>query len=149
MIRRAEISDTEEIIKVWQESSKLAHSFLEPDFFVEEVGLIRNVYLPKAATWVFEIGDNSIVGFISMLENEVGALFVKPDYQSQGYGKMLLNFVKDNYKDLYLEVFKKNIDAYQFYSKYGFTPVSERIHVSTNQLLVKMRLSSEEYNTCE
>jgi putative acetyltransferase len=57
----------------------VVHPFLSADFLDEERVSIPNVYLPKAETWVWET-DGRVIGFISLLGNEVGALFVHPDF---------------------------------------------------------------------
>lgn len=40
--------------------------------------------------------------------------------QSQGIGKILLNYVKDIRSKLFLNVYQKNISAISFYQREGF-----------------------------
>ena len=80
---------------------------------------MTNIYIPNSETWVYEI-DNSIVGFISMLDNEIVGLFVLPNNHSKGIGTRLVDFIKKEHSDLEVEVFEKNLIGRGFYDKYGF-----------------------------
>ena len=71
MIRKYKESDIDEILEVWYQASRMAHPFLDADFMGMEKRTIRDVYIPNTSTWVFE-KDKLILGFISMMGNEVG-----------------------------------------------------------------------------
>lgn len=71
MIRKQQEKDIDEIINIWYKASGLAHPFLKTDFVEQVKKDLRDVYLPNAATWVYE-DNHSVVGFISMLGNEIG-----------------------------------------------------------------------------
>lgn len=71
MIRKQQEKDIAEIINIWYKASGLAHPFLKTDFVEQVKKDLRDVYLPNAATWVYE-DNHSVVGFISMLGNEIG-----------------------------------------------------------------------------
>ena len=47
-------------------------------------------------------------------------IFVRDEMQSQGIGKLLLNFVKEKKTKLYLNVYQKNTRAIHFYQREGF-----------------------------
>jgi putative acetyltransferase len=72
VIRKYRSEDCDEVLSVWAAASVLAHPFLSATFLESERREIRNVHLPKAETWVWE-ADGRVVGFISLLGNEVGA----------------------------------------------------------------------------
>ena len=71
MIRKQQEKDIDEIINICYKASGLAHPFLKTDFVEQVKKDLRDVYLPNAATWVYE-DNHSVVGFISMLGNEIG-----------------------------------------------------------------------------
>jgi len=120
MIRKRKEKDNDEIMNVWSEASSLAHPFLET-FFVEKVKKdMREIYIPNTETWVYE-DNNAVIGFISMLDNEIGGLFVMPNKHSKGIGTQLVNFVRELHNELEVEVFEKNVIGSPFYDKYGFT----------------------------
>lgn len=88
MIRKHKPKDLEAIIDVWYQSSALAHPFLNSDFVEKVKSDMTDIYVPNSETWVYEI-DNNIVGFISMLENEIGGLFVLPSYHEESGNEVL------------------------------------------------------------
>ena len=120
MIRKHTEKDLDEIINIWYRASTLAHPFLETTFVEKVKKEMRDIYIPNSETWVFE-ENNTTIGFISMLDNEIGGLFVLPDHHSKGIGSQLVNFVRKLHKELEVEVFEKNLIGRSFYDKYGFT----------------------------
>ncbi len=138
MIRKFHETDTGEVLEIYYHSSSLAHAFLEPEFIKKEKDHIREIYLPQTKTWVFE-GDNGLDGFISMIGNEVGGIFVRPEKIGQGIGKMLMDFVSGQYKELEVEVFEENVIGKTFYEKYGFKLMKEYIHEETNHKMLRMK----------
>ncbi len=79
-------------------------------------------YIPGSDTYVYVIEENNeIRGFISMVDNYLAAIFVDKEFQSQGYGTKLLDYVKQQKDSIELKVFKKNSRACEFYLRNGFT----------------------------
>jgi putative acetyltransferase len=100
---------------------------------------LRKVYLPATETWVYEM-DDDVVGFISMLNNEIGGLFVLPHFQGKGIGSALADFVASKFSVLEVEVFDKNFIGSAFYDKYGFKVVKNYFHNESNELVNRLRL---------
>ena len=137
MIRKHLDNDLEQIMKVWQESSTMAHPFLNP-VFVEKVKTdMRTMYIPNSETWVYE-NDQGIIGFISMMDNEIAGLFVLPQNQSSGVGTKLVNFVSDFNDTLEVEVFDKNEIGRAFYNKYGFKLLKEFMHEESGEKVLRL-----------
>lgn len=101
---------------------------------------MRERYIPNSETWVYE-KEGVIMGFISMMGNEVGGLFVKPKFHSKGVGTALVNFIVESQKELEVEVFEKNSRGRAFYHKYGFTLMEETMHEETKNELFQMKFS--------
>lgn len=143
MILRYEPKHTDAIVDIFYKASLLAHPFLDHDFLEQEKINIREAYLPNVATWVFE-NEGTVTGFISLLENEVMAIFVDPQHQSLGYGKALMDHAVAEANDLEASdleagdvevvVFKENPIGRRFYERYGFKFVTEFIHEPTQQM---------------
>ena len=69
--------------------------------------------------YVYE--SHSILGFVTILRNTIGWLYVDPEYRNQGVGSKLIEFILDTYDlPLSLKVVASNIKAIDFYGKYGF-----------------------------
>ncbi|MEP2025208.1 MAG: N-acetyltransferase [Reichenbachiella sp.] len=143
MIRAYKTTDTDSIVNVWFQSSSLAHPFLESDFMEHEKKKVREIYLPNTVTWVVSSGDE-LEGFISMIGNEVGAIFVHPDKHGQGLGKQLMDHVSESHPELEVEVFKENKIGRAFYDRYGFEPIAESVHEPTNQKLIRMKFKKQQ-----
>ena len=80
--------------------------------------LVKELLL-QATVYVYE--DNyEIQGFIGMNGEYIEGIFVSEAMQSQGIGKILLNYVKDTSRKLLLNVYQKNIPAISFYQREGF-----------------------------
>ena len=142
MIRKYDEKDLEALLDVWYQAALVAHSFLEEAFFEEERLNIRDVYMPVSDTWVYEDAGR-VVGFISMSENEVGGIFVYPEWQGRGIGRALMDVAKGLHETLELEVFKENLKARGFYEQYGFVAYGERPFEKTGDMLVRMRFVSK------
>ena len=138
MIRAYQPADTNAIIEVWYQASAVAHPFLSAPFLAQEADNIRNIYLPNTKTWVYEL-DGQIVGFIGMIDNEVGAIFINPQHHRKGIGQQLMNWVAQMHEALEVEVFKANAIGRAFYQKYGFTFLKEGFHEPSQQAILRLR----------
>ena len=77
------------------------------------------------------ISSNQLIGFVELQgdleETEIITLGIKENFQNQGYGKQLINFIiKKNYKNIFLEVSLSNLKALNFYKSLGFKKISIR-----------------------
>ena len=137
MIRKSRETDCEAIIGVWFAASQVATPFLSDEFLVDERDNIRKIWLPKAETWVYEAED-TVAGFISLIDNEVGAIFVHPDYQGRGIGRALMDHAASLRDYLYLDVFEENAVGRRFYDRYGFQLEHKHVHEQTGQMQIRM-----------
>lgn len=137
-IRQYAKNDENRIIDIWVQSNALAHPFLPPEFVSKVKKDMREIYLPNTKSWVYE-EKGTIVGFISMIENEIGGLFVIPNYHSKGIGTQLVDFVSNYYKVLEVEVFKKNNIGRKFYAKYGFIFIKEYFHEESKNTILRLK----------
>ncbi len=141
MIRKYQLTDCEDVLSVWADASALAHPFLSQEFLELERHNIPNVYLPKADTWVWE-AEGRVVGFISLLGNEVGAIFVAPPFQGGGIGRALMDKARALHGELEVEVFKDNLSGRAFYAKYGFELMRQGVHEQTGCEILRLRLTA-------
>jgi len=137
-IRKLESSDIPIVVELWYETSILAHSFISPDYWKANRDAMATTYLPDSETYV-AVKENEILGFVSMVDNYLAAIFVRKKMQGSGVGKKLLDLVKETRSTIELKVYKKNIDSVNFYKKQGFEAVSERLDESTKETEVFMK----------
>lgn len=128
MIRNLNSKDIDTVMDIWIKSTVKAHHFISKEYWQDNYNTVRDVYIPMSETFVYE-DEEGIKGFISIINNEfIGALFVDVDFQDNGIGKSLINYVKDKYKKLTLAVYKENKSAVGFYTNVGFKIVDEQIN---------------------
>jgi len=139
MIREYEERDLNELLDVWYSASQVAHPFLDEEFFEQERRNIAALYLPNAETWVYEL-DGAVVGFISLLGNEVGGIFIDARFHGQGIGRALMDKARSIRNVLELDVFKDNLAGRKFYKKYGFSKVEEHLHAETGFMQFRLKL---------
>ena len=140
MIRKHREEDLEKILDIWYQASTLAHPFLE-NVFVEKVKKdMREIYIPGSETWVYE-DKGKVIGFIGMVGNEIGGLFVYPNHQSKGVGQELVKFIREFHDELEVEVFKLNKIGRAFYDKYGFKVIKEDLHEESGQEILRMKIT--------
>lgn len=131
MIRRFKEEDTTKVMTIWTKGNFKVHNFIEKDYWLENFNRVKNEYLLKSNTYVY-IEDDDIKGFISIIENEhVGALFVRQDSLREGIGRRLVNYCKERYEYLRLEVYEKNIDAMLFFVAMNFKNKEIKIEEET------------------
>lgn len=140
-IRQYEENDLHEVVSTWDKASEIGHPFFDKAFQAQERKNLAALYLPNADTWVVEI-DNHVVGFISLIGNEVGGLFLNPQYHRKKIGKLMMDKARAIHGDLEVEVFKKNQVGRRFYDKYGFSLLEKKIHEQTGEHVLRLKFTA-------
>ena len=133
--------DLEAALLAWESASRLAHPFLTEAFLAQERKDIGELYMPNSDTWVVEV-DAHVVGFISMHGNEVGGLFLQPEYHGRKLGKLMMDKAQELHGDLELEVFEKNVIGRRFYDQYGFEPMERKYHEPTGEVMLRLKFTA-------
>ncbi|MUK61503.1 N-acetyltransferase [Aliivibrio fischeri] len=133
MIRQYTPQDINAVLDIWLNSSIKAHDFVSAEFWVSQVDNMRDIYIPASKTYVAEV-DSKVVGFYSLYENMLAAIFVSPEYQGKGIGKQLISHAKGQCPMLTLNVYSENVASYQFYLSQGFAVISEQVCEHTGHM---------------
>ena len=141
-IRRYKQSDLESVLDAWEVATRLAHEFMTDDFIAQERRNVADVYLPNTDTWVAVV-DDRVQGFIALMGDEVGAIFLQPTCHGKGIGRALMDKAQELHGDLEVEVFKENSVGRSFYSKYGFEPLEEKYHEPTGQQILRLKFTAQ------
>lgn len=118
MIRELQKADINKVADIWLDANIKAHYFIPAQYWKSNYELVKEV-LPQAEVYVYE-NDKEIQGFIGLNNESVEGIFVSDEMQSQGIGKILLNYAKDKRNKLLLNVYQKNTRAISFYQREGF-----------------------------
>ena len=94
MIRVLQKADIERVVDIWLDTNLKAHYFIPGQYWKNNIDLVKEM-LPQAEVYVYE-NDCQIEGFIGLNDEYMEGIFVRDEMQSQGIGKLLLNFVKEN-----------------------------------------------------
>jgi len=113
----------EEVQEVIQLGTMLNPNFSKL-FHIENLNSNETIYIYKE--------NNINKGFIHIQNGldiiDLLNIIVKPEYQNQGIGSVLLKYIIDNKQDkkIMLEVRSKNINAIKLYQKYDFKIINIR-----------------------
>ena len=132
MIRKFEKNDINPVMQIWKNENIKAHKFISKEYWKNNYNYVKEI-LPNAEIYVYVLKEN-IVGFIGINENYIEEIFIDTNNQCKGIGTSLLNKVIENRDNLTLSVYKKNINAINFYKKNDFIITSENIDKDTAEI---------------
>lgn len=136
MIREMRPEEIETVSNIWLQGNLEAHAFVDKDYWINNLNVVREQF-GKADIYVF-VENGKIQGFAGLQENYLAGIFVQKEYRDHGVGKKLLDYLKQKYSDLSLDVYAKNIRAKKFYSQNEFVIVREDMDESTNEVEYQM-----------
>ena len=112
MIREFQRDDINKVADIWLGTNIKAHNFIPAEYWKGNFKSVKEA-LSQAEIYVYEY-DTEIQGFIGLNDEYVEGIFVSGEMQSQGIGKILLNYAKDKRNKLFLNVYQKNARAISF-----------------------------------
>ena len=118
MIRELRKADINKVANIWLDTNITAHYFIPVQYWQNNFELVKELLL-QATVYVYEY-NQEIQGFIGLNDEYVEGIFVSDEMQSQGIGKVLLNYAKGKRSKLLLNVYQKNTRAISFYQREGF-----------------------------
>lgn len=131
MIRKFKEEDTTKVMTIWTKGNFKAHYFIDKDYWLENFNRVKNEFLLNSETYVYT-EDEEIKGFVSLLDGGyIGALFVREDSKREGIGRKLINYCKERYDKLTLNVYEGNVGATLFYIAMHFKNKGIRIDEKT------------------
>ncbi|MEC7118707.1 MAG: GNAT family N-acetyltransferase [Pseudomonadota bacterium] len=140
-IRQYMASDLDAVLDSWEVATRMAHEFMTDEFIAQERKNVADIYIPNTDTWVAEL-DSEVQGFIALMGNEVGAIFLQPHCHGRGVGKALMDKAQELHGDLEVEVFKENVIGRKFYIRYGFEHLEDKLHEPTGQQLLRLKFTA-------
>ena len=122
-IRPYRSDDFEAVTTLWRRAREQAF----PDFqrrkghtFEEDQAYFRDVILVNNDVWIGEL-EGEPVAFMAIAGDLIDQLYVSPDYQRRGLGKVLLEHARSlSPEHLWLYTLQINTDGRAFYEKNGF-----------------------------
>ena len=105
MIRELRKADINRVAKIWLDTNINAHYFISAQYWKSNFELVKELLL-QATVYVYE-DKQEIQGFIGLSNEYIEGIFVSAEMQSQGIGKILLNYVKGKRNKLILNVYQR------------------------------------------
>src|SRR5699024_10533524 len=90
MIRAYKENDIDILIDIWYKSSLQAHDFICSGYWECQIEEMKEMYVPMSETHVIT-NQTKLIGFISMVDGYLAALFIDIAYHNNGAGKELLS----------------------------------------------------------
>ena len=118
MIRELRKVDRNKVAEIWLDTNIKTHYFISAQYWKSNFELVKELLL-QATVYVYE-DKQEIQGFIGLSNEYIEGIFVSAEMQSQGIGKILLNYVKGKRNKVILNVYQKNTRAISFYQREGF-----------------------------
>lgn len=118
MIRELRKVDINKVAEIWLDTNIKTHYFISAQYWKSNFELVKELLL-QATVYVYE-DKQEIQGFIGLSNEYIEGIFVSAEMQSQGIGKILLDYVKGKRNKLILNVYQKNTRAISFYQREGF-----------------------------
>lgn len=131
MIRKLQKADVIKVADIWLNSNIKAHNFIPAQYWKSNYEPVKEMLL-QAEVYVYE-SNGEIQGFIGLNGEYIEGIFVCDKLQSQGIGKLLLDFIKERRMGLSLNVYDKNARAIHFYQREGFEIQDEGIDEATGE----------------
>lgn len=129
-IRQANTNDFGALTEIWFNASVKAHDFIPEKYWKNNKVQMHDTYLPMSEVYLAEDLTN-IYGFIALVENTIAAIFVSPEQQGKGVGKLLINHAKGIRSHLELNVYQQNTSSIRFYESVGFKVLEETFDSKT------------------
>lgn len=149
MIRKLQKVDINNVANIWLDTNIKAHYFIPAQYWKSNLELVK-VLLLQATVYVYE-DNQKILGFIGINGEYIEGIFVSEAMQSQGIGKILLNYVKETRSKLLLNVYQKNAPAISFYQREGFKIQNSGVDEATGEkdyVMVWQTHSSSRISDC-
>lgn len=112
MMRGLQKTDITKVADIWLDTNIKAHNFISAQYWESNYELVKEMLL-QAEVYVCE-SNGEIQGFIGLNGDYIEGIFVCDRLQSQGIGKLLLDFVKESRTQLSLNVYQKTQERYIF-----------------------------------
>ena len=131
MIRALQEADINKVADIWLNTNIKTHSFIPAQYWKGNFDLVKERLL-QAEVYIYE-DNQQIQGFIGLNGEYIEGIFASDEYQSQGIGARLLNYIKNNRNKLSLSVYQKNSRAISFYQREEFEIQCEALDEATGE----------------
>ncbi|WP_338216647.1 GNAT family N-acetyltransferase [Companilactobacillus muriivasis] len=117
MIRKMRPTEVDVVGDIWLNGNLEAHDFIDKDYWINHLDEVKEQF-KQADIYVYD--KQGVQGFAGLTDNYIAGIFVKKEARNRGIGKQLLDYLKQHYDKLTLDVYAKNKNAFKFYQNNDF-----------------------------
>ena len=142
MIRLAKDTDLKTVLHITRDTISKIYPKYYPkgvvDFFIQhhkQDNVLEDI--KNGRVWLLE-DEGYLVGTVTIKENAVNRLFVLPEFQSHGFGSLLMDFAEDKIAENYSQIhIDSSLAAKEMYLKRGYKEKRTcRIETDNGDILV-------------
>jgi len=146
IIRPARADEYDEVARVWMNSWASAGIEAASEPLLEK--LRARVPVEVAKGWSLYVADDggTLAAMLAMhlQDNYLDQLFVAPEHQGRGVGRMLLAFTRKQLPDeIWLRCVRENVKAWRWYEREGFVLEKETLDPTTGFTMKYYRWKKE------
>lgn len=130
MIRKIRPTEVDVVGDIWLNGNLEAHDFIDKNYWINHLDEVKEQF-KQADIYVYD--SQGIQGFAGLTDNYIAGIFVKKEARNQGVGKQLLDYLKQRYDKLTLDVYTKNKNAFKFYQNNDFCISVESIDEDSDE----------------
>ncbi|MGN6647389.1 MAG: GNAT family N-acetyltransferase [Cytophaga sp.] len=132
------------VVTLWERSARATHHFVALDDLVYYKQAVSKIDFFSFAVYC-QFYNNRMTGILGVAGTDLAMLFVDPDFIGRGFGRQLMLFALNDLKATTVEVNEQNIQAVDFYKKFGFVVYdrAEKDSEGKDYPLLKMRLQHD------
>ena len=130
MIRKIRPTEVDVVGDIWLNGNLEAHDFIDKNYWINHLDEVKEQF-KQADIYVYD--SQGIQGFAGLTDNYIAGIFVKKKARNQGIGRQLLDYLKQRYDKLTLDVYAKNKNAFKFYQNNDFCISVESIDEDSNE----------------
>ena len=114
-------ADRPSLLSIWKRSVRSSHDFLS-DADLEGIESEVRAYLTVVSSdfWIVESPDGEPVGFMGLTGSSIDTLFIVPEAQGRGAGRMCVEHARSRSPHLTVDVNEQNQFGIAFYQHCGF-----------------------------
>lgn len=121
-IRKSTPADFDALLAIWLSAVRATHKFLTEEDIQTLLPEVRHSAFPALEMWVL-LRDGEPIGFAGLDGAKLEALFLDPEHQRRGGGRLLVEHARQLKGPLSVDVNEQNPEAVGFYVAMGFQVV--------------------------
>lgn len=140
MIRKMRQDEIDTVGEIWLHGNLEAHDFVDKNYWLNYLDDVKEQF-KQADIYIYE--EHGIQGFAGLKDDYIAGIFINKTVRSQGIGKKLLDYLKQRYAKLTLDVYAKNTGALKFYQKNNFKIAFEDVDKDNDEKEFQMIWTKE------